>query len=192
MSSTNLKPWGKQTWLSEKKYRKGVPDLKEVLKLAESILDVRTRALFSLLYLTAGRISEVLDITIEDIIPTTKKDRPVWEINLINLKNKNRKMKKILVTLDREENIILARYVNEYVKTLTGKKLFTFSKQRAWQLLDKHTGFNCHFIRHIRLTHLVTEYNFTDRLLVLYAGWEDSKPGKHYINLRTDDLLDKL
>lgn len=192
MSSQSSKPWSKQEWLGKEKYRKGVPDLQEILDIAGGIPDLRIKALFSLCYLTAGRITEVLNINVDDIIPEQIKGRPVWKIILINLKNKKRVNKTLIITLDKSENLTLCEYINTYIKSLIGKKLFDFSKQRAWQLLDKYTGFNPHFIRHIRLTHLVTIYDFTDRLLVKYAGWEDSKPGSHYINLRTDDFLDKL
>jgi integrase len=188
----SLKPWGRQKFLIENKYRKGVPSMKEVIEIAESIDDLRVRALFILCYFTAGRITEVININVDDISLDEIRGRKVWKIRMINLKNKTRQSKEIPVLLDREENLMLAKHVNEYVKSLMSKKLFEFGRDRAEQLLNKHIHFNPHFIRHIRLTHLVTVYNFSDELLVRYAGWTDSKPANRYVNLRTEDFLDKL
>jgi len=181
------KPWAIQKELQKNE----IASYGDVKVIASNISNVRTRALFILLYLTAGRISELcMELRKKDLNMVYKKGRDVLLIRIVNRKNKKRKWKTIPIPIDKEETLL--KLLNEYLRDLNENDvLFNFGKVRAYQLLMKETGFNNHWIRHIRLSHLVIYHDFNDQLLTRFAGWTDSRPAKHYIELRWTDILDK-
>jgi len=187
MESEKKKPWGVQKELQKQE----IPTPGDIRVIAGNIKDLRVRALFIMLYLTAGRISEVCyDLKKKDLELVHKRGRDVLLIKLKNLKNRTRKFKTIPVPLDKELELI--QMLNEYLGTVhEDEPLFDFGKIRAHQLLMKHVGFNNHWLRHVRLTHLTAYYDFPDQLLVRFAGWSDSRPAKSYSELRWSDILDK-
>ena len=172
-----------------------------IIEIAESIDDIKIRALFCILYLTAGRIREVIpnrkknfpSIKKEDFSYSYKDDRKYISIDIRNEKHKSRKRKEIPLPMDKEENIRLWKLIKEYLDTLKlNEELFTFSYQYAYKRLKPYIDGNPHWLRHIRLTHLITVYNFNENLLQRYAGWTDTRPSKNYAELNIGDLLDKL
>ena len=196
-SSTSRKPWDKQCYLGKEK----VPSVKEIIELAESIPDERTKCLFILTYLTAGRMQELVrythnkenrssvkstDIEIKEI-----DNRKILLINLRNEKNRDKHRKEIPVPLDIDENKKLFNMIVPYLNTVGATdELFPFSYKRAYALLNKITpDWNPHYMRHIRLTHLVTIYGYREYQLTMYAGWSDTRPAKHYLQMRWQDLL---
>jgi len=59
-----------------------------------------------------------------------------------------------------------------------GTLAFDFTRQTAWEIVTKRLGSlssmlgtHTHSLRHFRLTHLVTEYNFDAFDLTSFAGW---------------------
>lgn len=105
-----------------------------------------------------------------------------------NRKNKHRTTKRLPVPIEFERNI--AVFVYRYLKTLNDDDyLFPFSKRTAQRIINDTLGFNVHFLRHIRATHLITKYDFNEQMLVKYMGWSDSRPAKHYEELRSTDLF---
>ncbi|MBC8494704.1 site-specific integrase [archaeon] len=190
------RPWSQQNKLKEKE----IPSHSDIIITASNIEDLRTRSLFILLYFTAGRASEiccgrdkkgeVIDgIKKKDLELTFVKGRTILLIKTKNLKNKNRKYKYIPVPVDKED--VLLAQLNQYLGTLhPNQMLFPFAKHRAYQLIKPATGYNPHWIRHIRLTHLIKYYNLPDQLITRFAGWTDSRPAKHYIELRWQDIVD--
>lgn len=196
-SSTSRKPWDKQCYLNKEK----IPSVKEVIDIAEEIIDERTRCLFVLTYLTAGRLQELVrythkkenrdsikssDIEIQDI-----ESRKILLINLRNEKNKDKHRKDIPIPLDIEENKMLFNLVVPYLNTIEKNgELFPFTYKRAYAILNKvNPEWNPHYLRHIRLTHLVTIYGYREYQLTMYAGWSDPRPAKHYLQMRWQDLL---
>jgi len=184
---TDFKPWGLQKSLKRRK----VSSENDVRVIASNIKDIRTRALFIMLYLTAGRVSEVIrDVKKKNIQLQYKHNRAVMLINMPNRKHRTRHFKDIPIPLDKEG--VLIKYLNEYLKTLYMEDiLFKFGKIRAYQLIRGATGFNNHWIRHLRLTHLVLNYDFNEQLLVKFAGWTNSLPAKEYMEIRWSDILTK-
>ena len=164
-----------------------------------AITDVRDRILLMLAYLTAGRISEVLELKAGDLVLTKEKERPLLLIDMGNRKNKRSKRKFIPIPMDSSEGD-MAQSVIEYARSKEPDDLLFPSTRRmghitrayAWQLVYKHADMNPHFLRHIRLTHLATVYGFPDQLLVQFAGWSDSRPAKHYMSLRWQDILPRM
>lgn len=112
-------------------------------------------------------------------------------INLRNLKNKQKGYgtKEIPIPLEDEGYQKFADVIFQYLQGLEdGEELFPIGKSRAEKIISK-VDMNPHFIRKVRLTHLVQYHNFSDQKLKLYAGWSDSRPSKHYIRIGTKDLL---
>lgn len=194
--------WSKQNELK----RHGVPNINAVILIAENIPDLRTRSLFLVTYLTASRIGEIVrykrtnskgqlnaysGIKKKDITFTERRGRRVILIDIRNEKHRKRFRKEIPVPLDREENIYLWKMVKQYLDLLNlDDELFPFGYSYAYRLLSKYC--NPHWIRHIRLTHLITMYDFNENLLQKYAGWSDTRPSKFYAELSWNDILDKL
>lgn len=180
------------SWQHQKELQENpIPTVEEMKGIIWGISNVKHRALLTLCYLTAGRITEVLALKRENITRDIVNGRTILLFkNLPNRKNRRRKFKDIPVPLDKEGDFyeMMAPYIDSKIAEM---KLFTFSRQRGWQILQKY-GYNPHFIRHIRLTHLVTRYDFNEFLLSRYAGWTDSRPAKHYMEIRWRDILQKM
>lgn len=193
-SELKNKPWSKQTFLKGEK----IPTIQEIIDIAASVSNDRDRALFVMAYVTAGRIREVIrkkdkpSIRKSDFQIKIEEGRDILLINMRNQKHKSKKRKDIPVPLDLKENAIFWNMILEYLNTLSNnEELFPLSYQTAYDILtDKyHIDFNPHWIRHIRLTHLVTEYNYGGFQLMVYAGWTDLRPAKNYLELKWKDLL---
>ena len=109
------------------------------------------------------------------------------EIRTENRKNKNKKTKLLPIPIDKEIEIL--KYLNDYLASLQPEELlFKFTPIRARQIINKSTGMNIHFIRHIRATHLITLYSFNEQMLIKFMGWSDSRPAKSYMQLSSEDL----
>ena len=70
--------------------------------------------------------------------------------------------------------------------------LFEFQTDRARQIINKYAKMNPHFLRDIRLTHLVTIYDFNELKLAKFAGWKDGKPAERYVRLSYNDLIENF
>jgi len=186
-SEEKFKPWGLQ-----KKLQKGkIPHEGDIKVVAANIKDNRARALFVMLYLTAGRVSELCyELRKKDLTIQYKRGRTILLINMPNRKHKTRHFKNIPIPLDKEE--VLLEYLNQYLRTLKENEvLFNFGKTYAYQLMRMHVGWNNHWLRHLRLTHLVINHDFNEILLVKFAGWTDSRPAQGYMELSYSDILTK-
>jgi len=97
-----------------------------------------------------------------------------------NRKNKSRKTKRPPIPIDLEAPLV--KFLFDYLEVLPDNAiLFPFENKRATQIINKTTGFNVHFIRHIRATNLITLYDFNEQALVNFMGWSDSRPAKYYM-----------
>jgi len=197
ISSTSRRPWDKQCYLHKEK----IPTVKDIIEIAEGISSERERCLFVLLYLTAGRLQEIVmynskkeirssirksDITIQD-----RDNRKILLINIRNEKNRTRHRKDLPVPLDVDENKVFYNLMVDYLNSLDdNEELFPFSYKRAYALLNKiNPDWNPHWIRHIRLTHLITVYGYREHQLRLYSGWSDSRPASKYLEMKWEDLI---
>lgn len=196
--------------------------------------NLRDRALFATLYLTAARIEEIVRykkikwgkkkvlaikqgrtpkrIWVQDytkkvegfIEPGLKKKDILFEetggrkciiFNLRNLKNKqkNEQRKLIPVTLDNEIHLKFWNIIKSYLYVIKEdwKELFPFQKRNAEKIINQ-IEWNPHFIRKVRLTHLVKYHGFIEQELRIFAGWTDTRPSKHYVKLSWEALIKKL
>jgi len=184
---TSYKPWGLQKALQGAR----IPTEGDIKVIAANIKNNRVRALFIMLYLTAGRISElVYELKKKDLNIQYKRGRTVLLITMPNKKHKVRHFKDIPIPLDKEE--VLLELLNQYLKTIGDNDvLFDFGRTYAYQMIRKYVGCNNHWLRHVRLTHLVVNHDFNEQLLIRFAGWTNSMPAQKYMELRWGDILDK-
>lgn len=83
----------------------------------------------------------------------------------------------------------LIKIIKNYTDSVDDETpLFPFSRQWSAQILEKVGLFN-HWLRHIRLTHLVTDYGFNGIQLQHFTGWADTNPSKHYVHLNIQNLI---
>lgn len=139
----------------------------------------------------------------KDITFDNTGDRPVIKFNIRNLKNRQREFWRKIIPLPLKDNSnplddkskfnrMFARLIDIYVSPLDeDEELFPITPRRAEQILAK-VGINPHFLRKVRLTHLVKLYNFSDQKLRFFAGWSDSRPSKDYIKLGVSDLINSM
>ena len=149
-------------------------------------------------YVTDYKKKKVLNIKPSikksDFILEYRNGRKVWLIRMRNLKNKQagENIKLIPLPLDDEINQMFFKIINDYITVLApDEELFPLTKRRAEQIISK-AGSNPHFLRKVRLTHLVKYYNFSDQKLKTFAGWTDSRPAKHYIKIGWEDLVNSM
>lgn len=179
-------PWRYQRELK----KQDVPTHEEMELIAGRIPDLRTRALFCLTYLSAGRMGEIVQsMQVKDFVMTEKRGRKIALITLFNEKNRTRKLKKIPIPVERDRTML--NYFIEYYNTLKDSEeyVFPFGYAWAWKLLRKYVGWNPHWFRHIRITHLYETYEMTDSQVMLLTGWTDPRPSKDYVHLKWGDVL---
>lgn len=131
---------------------------------------------------------EYIGIRKKDIVLKKIDSKLCMLIRTENRKNKSKLTKRLPIPLGKELTIV--SFVIEYLKLLDDEDiLFPFTHKRAQQIINDTTGFNVHFLRHIRATHLITKYDFNEQLLVRFMGWTDARPAKHYMELRSHDIF---
>lgn len=183
----------KESWQQQKKLKEIKQEItpNDIIIYARKFRRPRDMALFIILYLTAGRISEVVrSLYRKDIEEREVNCRRIILFRLNNRKNKERKFKEIPIPYDKEKELL--DMIFPYLDNIDlESRVFTISKTRAYQIIKKELGWNPHWIRHIRLTNLVTYQDFNDQFLVKFSGWTDSRPAKNYMEHKWKDILQK-
>ena len=193
---SNTKPWSHQKELK----KEDIPSIQVVKEMALSITDIRLRALFVLAYLTAGRISELTkdkkqetymrkkDLSISEL----EDGRKVLLIHMPNRKNRKTKFKDIGIPFDTNEDFV--RMIGSYTNSLGPlDTLFPISPSRAYYLLKDKLNINPHYLRHIRITHLVRDYkDISPFEIEMIAGWSNIMPIESYKHLKWKDAAKKL
>lgn len=164
---------------------------------------LRDRALIGILYLTAGRVGEVVrhgflgtgkdGIVKEDITRTNRNGRVFRIFQLRNLKNKARKFKQIPVAEDDLIDGKILAMIDEFLEYIQpGEPVFPISVRRARQIVEKQLGVSPHYFRHMRLTHLARKRGLSEWELMAVAGWSRSSSARFYIHDDPSRLFDKL
>ena len=168
-----------------------------------NLLDnIRDQALVAFLYLSACRVSEVCQYYTKEndkrILKGYSIQKKQLEIedgvlkifNVRTLKRRRTMFKTIPIIICKERK--LYSILKTYLDTLGPEDyLFPITRQRAYQILGKVELFN-HYLRHLRLTHLVTDYNFSSMELKQFVNWGNSKSADSYIHLNVDNLINKM
>jgi len=128
----------------------------------------------------------------EDITYEQLNGEEIMVIRLRNLKNKQERIKLVPFKINDELAKKFKQIIDTYLLTVEdGYELFPFEKRNGERIVSQ-IGFNPHFLRKLRLTHLVRYNNFSDQKLKTFAGWSDSRPSKHYIKIKWQDLVDSM
>jgi len=208
-----VKAWAKQSELKKER----IPTRQDIKDAAFYIPNLAYRSLFILLYLSGCRVTELVGekkrnvwwktkaepwwhkktvepnirgIRRDDITRDYIKGKDMLMLNITNRKSKERRRKIIPISVQVEKELI--RMLDMYLNQLGPQELlFKFGKTRAYQVLQKYVEMNPHWLRHIRCTHLVTNYDFSEQHLVQYLGWADGRQAKHYMELRVSNIVDK-
>lgn len=173
----------------------------EVLKKIKGLPEQKFRAFAAFLYLSGARIREVLghkEKGLKGFCP--KQYRKVYEDGvelrvfreMWTLKRRGGKVlrRSIPVVVGREREFV--RIVDDWMDSRDPSvPAFGFSRQYGW-LIIREMGMFPHFLRHLRNTHLVTEYGYNSSLLKNFNGWSDEKPASVYVHLGFDDLLRQM
>jgi len=133
-------------------------------------------------------------ITKDDLTIQELGAKKILVVRLRNLKNKQKggNTKLIPLPLTTPLNLEFFKIIQQYTRILDeGEELFPIGERRAEQIINK-AGFNPHFLRSCRLTHLVKYNNFSDQKLKVFAGWSDSRPSKHYIKIGWEDMANSM
>ena len=181
---------GRLAWRTQKELEQGeIPTQYELFRVAQTFEKPMEKCLFILTYLTGGRISEVIPLIRTNFEKIYFKERERLNINMINRKNRRRHKKTISIPYDKEGQFVddILPYINS-----RGNRLFTFNTPRRGHQIISKIGMNPHWLRHIRLTHLVTIYGLNEQQVIRFAGWSDGRPSARYMELRWQDIAEKM
>ena len=128
-------------------------------------------------------------ILAQNITFETKKNTKIMVLSIQNRKNKSINRKNLPIPVEKEQKWV--RIIKKYIAGMAPETpLFKFKRSKAEKILAK-ADMNPHFLRDIRLTHLVTIYDFGSHHLTKFAGWKDPRPAERYVRLNIGDLVDK-
>lgn len=183
-------------------------EMNEIYELGSRYPIVQDRALIYFLYLTGCRVSEALACRIRDLQEReTREFGNVLTVKLITLKNRRQRIRIIPIPMNKHEGPML-KVFQKFIKGMAPEqRIFAGLKSRMnvcyhlakhelttravhdKEILDEFTfKVHPHYMRHCRLTHMVTYYGFGETKLVRFAGWTNSKPAQVYVALDWDDL----
>jgi len=162
----------------------------EIITLASSpSYSLRDRALFTALYLSNSRVSEIVRRLRKNQIRFLELDGKEIMLftELWTEKNKTHPLRVVPVNVERES--ILIEILKGYMLTIQEEDslLFPISRQRAWSIVKRMSGERCHYLRHSRLSHLTIDGLPTEALKRL-AGWSDARMLDTYSHLRWSDI----
>jgi integrase/recombinase XerD len=178
------------------KYSQKLPDVlnvREMLKLLDSIdassaLGARNKAMLELMYACGLRISEVIDLTIHDII---------WEENLVRVTGKGSKQRIVPIAeasmhylqsyySDRRKELLKEKQTAQLFLNRFGNKL---SRMGIWKILDKQSKLagiskhvSPHTMRHSFATHLL-EAGANLRVVQMLLGHASINTTQIYTNI---------
>lgn len=161
-----------------------------------SIQNIQDKAFISFLYLTGARIGEVVRrFNVGNILIQKEQGQIIYIFRIYIEKKRTSSQGYRNVPIPYESYKEYIEAIKDYILVARIKDdmtLFPFSRVTGWKKCENWLGFNPHWLRHTRITHLVQEYGFTDQQLVAWTGWKDSRPASTYTHLNWKNLVQNL
>ena len=166
----------------------------ELLHRINLISSVKVKAFMCMLYLTGARINEICKKVknYEVEIKTLNGKRYVVVNNVIVLKRRKKVVRRnIPISIEHEKPFLqpLMNYANGLKPEVI---LFDFSSIYGYQMVRKWTGMFPHYFRHLRLTHLASDYGFNSQELKQLTGLTNDTPASTYVHLNWQDIAKKM
>jgi site-specific recombinase XerD len=194
-------------WIKNKSKRTIPRDIlssSDILLLLKSCKSERDRALIHVLYESAGRVAEILnlklkDITLDEYGATINLDGKTGE-RRVRLMSSVPDLTKWLNSHPNRDNpdypLWVPLHINQFNKKDSGKPLNYQSLYWLLQALKKRSGFkkplNPHNFRHTRLTELAKQ-GYMESELRIIAGWEaNSNMPSVYLHISGADIDRKM
>lgn len=171
-----------------------MPSRQELLNIVNKIYNLEHRAFICFMYLTGARISEVVkEVKKYQLEYQTINKVPFLIVNNVKtLKRRTPVYRRIPIPLTRKEGGFVKSFI-DYVEPLPKETvLFNFSRKFAWKLIRDKTYLFPHYLRHVRLTHLKTEYGYDALDLKQFTGWKDTRPAEVYAHLDVRNIAEKM
>ena len=156
-------------------------------------LDSVTQGLFSTIFLTGGRASEVLTLTPKHF---SVEDKVIVVRNMMVLKRRKKFPRTFPIRMDEP----LVEYLTRTIEnTDKGEPLFPYKYHWLYKTLckvDSTESSKCewfpHRLRAERASHLVTKYGFDVINLMAFYGWASTETPAEYVRLTPTDLINKM
>ncbi len=134
------------------------------------------------------------DFHVENYVNQAGVSRTYLVVTLRNLKNGREHFKKLTCRVDKEAGLV--KPLLEYLEGV-GEDEVLLDYCRSWmsELFSKYAGeslYHPHFLRGLRLTHLVVYYGFNEQVLVQFAGWRDGRPAARYMMFSGKALMEQM
>jgi len=114
-------------------------------------------------------------------------DRKVYSKKVSKLKYRN-----IPINMDYDKDFIeiFLKYLESEFPENCNPNVVLFERTRVWAIkrLKKDFGLFPHYLRHLRLTHLVKDFGISDAHLQLITGWDSTTTAQHYRHLNWQDV----
>ena len=171
-----------------------VPSLSKLKTSIDRIDNLRDKALSSFLYLTGSRVGEVVfRFKVKNLTIEKRGERLFYVFHMYVQKRREEFYRKVGIPYDNNEELMdnILNYIKRY--RLTDEDyMFEIHQRTALRLVHKWFGFNTHFMRHVRITHLFSEFGFSEQEVKQFVGWKDTRPASTYIDLNWQQTADKL
>ena len=170
-------------------------------KLVEKCERERDRALIASLFETGGRVSEVLLLTkdmflVQDPYLIVRAMPVLKRYEKIGVDEKGKwitKKKKGYRTFPIHCREPLVSYLEDWLNTLEGKRLFDIGRVRVYQIVKEiDPEIFPHWFRGQRASQLALEYGFSIHDLVDFFNWKDLQTAIHYSRMGWKGLADKM
>lgn len=160
-------------------------------------IPLRVKALISFLYLTGCRISEALEIKKSQLQKETRGNTEflmIYDVNVLKRRGNVKNTKPINIKKEKFYVNCLINYLDKNKSEWLFPSLRGNHIKPRWarRLIYKQTRLFPHYFRHLRNTHLITNYGFNSWQLRQFNKWASPGTAEHYVHLTSADVVDKM
>jgi integrase/recombinase XerD len=148
-------------------------------------LPKREQRIVALAYATGARVSELIQITKEDI--SIEEGYMNISCKVLKKRKKDEQNQRRLAIVRLDETWVITPINELLAESLPGKPLINYNRVTLYRWLKGKTGINPHGFRAIRATHLAKK-GFTAHQLKHFFGWSSVSPSDYYVRLNVKDL----